>query len=151
MVHIHSMKRIKIHKQGSGFDKIIAIVMVFFLTIHIAGFVTDAEGQIYVVSQIMVHLFTLVVIGSLYLKSDHVNWSKNGMTIKLKNRFHKSIHFNDIREVQIQDQTLIIKQIQSDTLTFDVSEYAGEDVEKLAETIKANTVKMYANRHWARG
>lgn len=123
--------------------------MVFFFVLHIAGFVTDAEGQIYVVSQIMVHLFTLVVIGSLYLKSDHVNWSRNGMTLKLNNRFHKTILFNDIREVKIQDQTLIIERILSETLHFDVSDYAADDVEALAETIKANTVKMYANRHWA--
>ena len=151
------MKTIRIHKIGTGADKIFFAISLTCLVVSMygMGFVESYKDQpygfIYPLCLTITHVVFLAHLLRIYLFVDSVYWNKAQAFLKLGNKISKVINFRDLKEAYIRNDELVIEQIDSDQLIFDVSRYQKEELDKLISLLQNNTVKMYANRHWVHG
>jgi hypothetical protein len=70
----------------------------------------------------------------------YVEWSKTGITIRIKSFVGKSFNFKDVKSTQTQNRILTIVKNNGNKIELDLSKIEENDVERIIKIINENTV-----------
>lgn len=86
--------------------------------------------------------FILIAIFStrMFWYKNYVQWSKNGILIRIKSVFGKNIKFKEIKSSELTDKKLIITETYGNKIEIDLSQIIDSDIEKLMNIINKNTI-----------
>ena len=86
--------------------------------------------------------FILIAIFStrMFWYKNYVQWSKNGILIRIKSFFGKNIKFKEIKSSELIDKKLIISETYGNKIEVDLSHIIESDIEKLMDIINKNTI-----------
>lgn len=145
------MKRIKFKSYRTPVDSIFVSLMILTMIVGVYYYFIVSADHLIAKTGISSSLF----LNAILLFRQNFSWNvvmrrKKGVMINLGGWVSKFVHYDDIRDFTIEGNTLKIKRVLSDTLTFDVSDYPGEDIEKLQALLTEQTqfdkTKMYHHR-----
>ena len=84
-------------------------------------------------------LFQVLFYSKMFWYKNYVEWNKIGMNIKLNKFIGKSIEFNFVKKVELENENLIITEKSGREILFNINNVEIKDVEKLIELIKQNS------------
>jgi hypothetical protein len=84
-------------------------------------------------------LFQVLFYSKMFWYKNYVEWNKIGMNIKLNTFIGKSIEFDNVKDVEIENENLKIIKKSGIGKVFNIHKVAITDVEKLIKIIKQNS------------
>lgn len=121
------MKKIKIHKFGSGIDWLFIVPSIMFAIIGVVELFKDSESLLFAISLTFSGILNVILLGRMLVIPNSIWWNNKGLNIKLGNWYPQNISFYDVQSYSFDNDKLIIKSSQSDNLSFDISSYKKEN------------------------
>jgi len=140
------MKRIHFINLGRNkYWLIVILLSMFLMLVYIFQFIKFENPKIYKHLLLVAYLLMATYWSRLYWYKNTVQWNRKGVLIRINSFFGKSLNFNQIKEVELNEKKLIITKNNNKTITFDLTEFEKSDIQKLIEIITKNayTKTMY--------
>ncbi len=131
-IHFNSLK----FKNWTSVLLIISLLFIVFGSFEIIEFGYKKTNRILI---ILGFLFQALFYSKMFWYKNYVEWNKIGMNIKLNKFIGKSIEFDFVKKVELENENLIITEKSGREILFNINNVEIKDVEKLVELIKLNS------------
>ncbi len=131
-IHFNSLK----FKNWTSVLLIISLLFIVFGSFEIIEFGYKKTNRILI---ILGFLFQALFYSKMFWYKNYVEWNKIGMNIKLNKFIGKSIEFDFVKKVELENEYLIITEKSGREILFNINNVEIKDVEKLVELIKLNS------------
>lgn len=84
-----------------------------------------------------------IYFSKMFWYENYVQWNKKGALIKINSFMGKSLIFNEIKTIELNDKKLKITKINDSTVIFDLNDITESDTQKLNEILIKNTIVNY--------
>jgi len=132
----------KIHFDNLGKNKYwIIIILLSGLLIFIEELPIEFENpKFYKYLRASGFLLQVVYWSKLFWFKNTVQWNKKGAVIRINSFMGKSLSFDQIKKIELNENKLIVTKNGGEIVTFDLNEIAESDTQKLNEIMIKNTI-----------
>ncbi|HTO14445.1 MAG TPA: hypothetical protein VLZ83_01680 [Edaphocola sp.] len=81
-----------------------------------------------------------IYFSKMFWYENYVQWNKKGALIKINSFMGKSLIFEEIKAIELNDKKLKITKINDSRVIFDLNDIAESDTQKLNELMVKNTI-----------
>ena len=85
-------------------------------------------------------LLQVAFYSRMFWYKNYVQWNKKGANIRVNSFWGKTLSFDQIKTTELNEKILTITKTNGNKITFDLSEIADSDSQKLNEIIIKNTI-----------
>jgi uncharacterized membrane protein YobD (UPF0266 family) len=86
-------------------------------------------------------LFQVLFFGRMFVYKNYVQWNSIGIYIKVNQFFGTNLNFNDIKSINYQDNSILIKKYNNKEIVINLSNIQSSDTLNLFEIIQINSNK----------
>ena len=132
----------KIHFDNLGKNRYwIIIILLSLILIFIEELPIEFENpKVYKYLRVSGFLLQVVYWSKLFWFKNTVQWNKKGAEIRINSFMGKSLSFDQIKKIELNENKLIITKTGGEIITFDLNEIEESDTQKLNEIIAKNTI-----------
>lgn len=137
------MKRIHFDNMKNSFWIVILILSIIFIvggTFELFQF-ENAKSNKWM--SIVGFFLQAIYFSKMFWYENYVQWNKKGALIKINSFMGKSLIFNEIKTIELNDKKLKITKINDSTVIFDLNDITESDTQKLNEILIKNTIVNY--------
>lgn len=125
------MKRIYFDKQSSPFNKLLALVMIVFLTIYIFTTLTEGREQLNSITGVIGLSASIIFFGKQFIFRNYFAWNKKGFVIKTNSFFSKSYSFAGIEAYSFNKSSFEVIEQNGNKVNFDLTKVRPEDIQRV--------------------
>jgi hypothetical protein len=124
----------------SWFLNTILILSILFLLFGIFELIPFENQKINKGISAIGFLLQALFFSRMFWYKNYVQWNNKGATIRINTIFGKSIVFEHIKSIEIDEKTLILTQKNGKKVMFDLSDIADSDAQKLNNIIVKHAI-----------
>lgn len=87
-----------------------------------------------------------IFFSKLFWYKNTVQWNDKGIIIRIKSFFGKSLKFDKIKAIELNEKKLIVTKIDGQKVLIDLKEIPDSDTKKLNDIMVENTIANHGRR-----
>lgn len=129
----------KLHFDDLSKQKYWILLLVMSLVLVLSGFFKpfDFENpKVYQYFSIVGFLVQVLFFSRLFWYKNNVQWNKKGVVLRIKPYFGKSIRFEEVKAVELHENTMTIRKWDGPDVSIDLSEIIQSDRKMLLQLLQ---------------
>ncbi|WP_445718278.1 hypothetical protein [Flavobacterium sp.] len=136
------MKRIKFDNLSENWRlKLLVICSIIFLFLGIFEISVFNDSTLNESFIKIGFLFQVLFFGRMFVYKNYVQWNNKGIYIKVNRFFGTNLNFDDIKSINYQDNSILIKKYNNKEIVINLSNIQSSDTLYLFEIIQINSNK----------
>ena len=90
-------------------------------------------------SNVIAYFILMLIFSKMFWFKNYVQWNKKGIMIKLNNSWGKNYRFEEISNVNLENNQSIISKFNGQRNNFNLQNIDRESINKLINILKTNT------------
>ena len=136
------MKKINFDQLNFRSNKTQFFLMILAGTLILLNFLevfNNFDPRIEKYSNVIAYFILMLIFSKMFWFKNYVQWNKKGIMIKLNNSWGKNYRFEEISNVNIENNQLIISKFNGQRNNFNLQNIDRESINKLINILKTNT------------
>lgn len=136
------MKKIKFDQLNFRSNKTQFFLMILAGTLILLNFLevfNNFDPRIEKYSNVIAYFILMLIFSKMFWFKNYVQWNKKGIMIKLNNSWGKNYRFEEISNVNLENNQLIISKFNGQRNNFNLQNIDRESINKLINILKTNT------------
>ena len=136
------MKKIKFDQLNFRSNKTQFFLMILAGTLILLIFLevfNNFDPRIEKYSNVIAYFILMLIFSKMFWFKNYVQWNKKGIMIKLNNSWGKNYRFEEISNVNLENNQLIISKFNGQRNNFNLQNIDRESINKLINILKTNT------------
>lgn len=135
------MKRIKFDNLSKNWKlKLLVICSIIFLFLGIFEISVFNDSSLNKSFIKIGFLFQVLFFGRMFVYKNYVQWNNKGIYIKVNQFFGTNLNFDDIKSINYQDNSILIKKYNNKEIVINLSNIESNDTFNLFEIIRINSI-----------
>lgn len=135
------MKRIKFDNLSDNWKlKLLVICSIIFLFLGIFEISVFNDSSLNKSFIKIGFLFQVLFFGRMFVYKNYVQWNNKGIYIKVNQFFGTNLNFDDIKSINYQDNSILIKKYNNKEIVINLSNIESNDTFNLFEIIRINSI-----------
>ena len=136
------MKKIKFDQLNFRSNKTQFFLMILAGTLILLIFLevfNNFDPRIEKYSNVIAYFILMLIFSKMFWFKNYVQWNKKGIMIKLNNSWGKNYRFEEISNVNLENNQSIISKFNGQRNNFNLQNIDRESINKLINILKTNT------------
>ncbi|MBP9648632.1 MAG: hypothetical protein KBD91_05155 [Paludibacteraceae bacterium] len=136
------MKKIKFDQLNFRSNKTQFFLMILAGTLILLNFLevfNNFDPRIEKYSNVIAYFILMLIFSKMFWFKNYVQWNKKGIMIKLNNSWGKNYRFEEISNVNLENNQSIISKFNGQRNNFNLQNIDRESINKLINILKTNT------------